>query len=303
MLTVKAPAKVNWFLKVFGLRSDGYHDIKSLMHKISLYDEMSFVQSNKLTIKTDFRVSTKDNLVYKAAVLLKKLCNVDTGAEISLKKNIPVSAGLGGGSSDAAYTLVGLNELWSLGLSMKDLSSFAEKIGSDVPFFLSGNLCYIEGRGEKTTLLRAVNPFYLLLVKPPISVSTRWVYENYRKGKALSQNSHLNSPPGIRKNGTDKKLTKNIDTLDNIKYFFQDAISLQDQKNTDNFNDLESVTAQRFPVIEDIKQGLQQQGALFSLMSGSGPTVFGVFKNSEAATSASNSFDEYWTAAVQTLAD
>jgi 4-diphosphocytidyl-2-C-methyl-D-erythritol kinase len=302
MLTLKAPAKVNWFLKICGLRNDGYHDIKTLMQKISLYDVFSFSLSDTLEVTSDLQLPAKQNLVYKAARLLKQKYSVDAGAAIHLAKNIPIAAGLGGGSSDAACTLIGLNTLWSLKRDIKDLAVCAEQLGSDIPFFLYDNLSYVEGKGEKLTPCKADNPFPIVLVKPHISVSTKWAYENFKKNTV--QSPTFRDAHGHNINSDfHEKLTKNIDTLDNIRYFFQAIRSAKIYKNTEYFNDLESVTIKNFPVIGDIKRRLCKEGALFTLMSGSGPTVFGVFNTHEDAVSASKSFKEFWTAVLQTETD
>ncbi len=291
MLTLKAPAKINWFLHIYGLRDDGYHDIKSLIQKISLYDVLTFLSSKDLTVETNTRIPVDENLVYKAATLLKKGCGINAGAEIHLHKNIPVSAGLGGGSSDAALTLVGLNEVWSLGLSNSELSVFAEQLGSDVPFFLHEPLALVEGKGEKITNFEPIQPLNILLVKPHIKVSTRWAYQTldaYREGRHL-------------KSRGDSKLTKIDNKADNIK-FFNSAFGRRElKKDVDISNDLESVTVQSFPVIAEIREKLFREGAIFSLMSGSGPTVFGVFLSIKEAENASRAFTEHWTAVVQTL--
>ncbi len=141
MLTLKAPAKINWFLNILGMREDGFHEIQSLMQKITLYDELAFSPSDSLKLTTDVPVVLEQNLVYRAAMLLKETYGVSEGASIHLDKKIPMGAGLGGGSSDAASALVGLNELWSLGLSLNELSEIAGSIGSDVPFFLYNAVC------------------------------------------------------------------------------------------------------------------------------------------------------------------
>ena len=292
-LSLKAPAKINWFLHVYSLRKDGYHDIKSLIQKISLYDVLTFVPSKDLTVITDARIQKEENLVYKAGVLLRNEYRINMGAEIHLYKNIPVAAGLGGGSSDAALTLVGLNKLWSLELSTRELCGIAERLGSDVPFFLHRPLALVEGRGEKITNFNSVKSFNILLVKPHIKVSSRWAYENldiYR--------NRIN--PGSR---LAPELTKTNDKVDNIKFFINAIRQAEINKNINIPNDLESVTARNFPVIADIKENLVREGAIFSIMSGSGPTVFGVFTSVEEAEKASKAFKEHWTAVVKTLTD
>lgn len=276
MLTLKAPAKINWFLNVLGRRDDGYHNIESIIQKISLYDFISFWPSEDLTLKTELQIPTEQNLVYKAAVLLKKTSGVSAGAKIRLNKNVPVAAGLGGGSSDAALTLIGLNKLWSLGLSCSELNVLAEQLGSDVPFFLHGPLAFVNGRGENVTDYRSIKSINILLVKPPVSVSTRWAYENL-------------------------KLTKRTSKVNNITLFIH-AIRKGKLQGTSSFhNDLEPVATKIFPVIADIKERLLREGAILSMMSGSGPTVFGVFESAKEAGKASKAFKDCWTAAVQTI--
>ena len=146
-LSLNAPAKINWFLGVAGKRDDGYHNIVSLMQCISLYDTLTFDHADSVEITSYLDIPVRDNIVHKAASRLKEYTSCRKGADISLKKNVPVSAGLGGGSSDAACTLLGLNELWGLGLGKKRLSSIASEIGSDVPFFLNGPVAVVEGKG------------------------------------------------------------------------------------------------------------------------------------------------------------
>lgn len=303
-LSLKAPAKINWFLHVDSLRKDGYHNIKSLIQKISLYDVLTFEPSKDLTVITDARIQKEENLVYKAGVLLRNECRINTGAEIHLYKNIPVAAGLGGGSSDAALTLIGLNKLWSLELSTRELCGFAEQLGSDVPFFLYGQLALVEGRGEKITPIKAAKKYNLLLVKPHISISTKWAYGQLKKRTAHSvQRTASDAVLRTPYSGLSPELTKTSDKVDNIKFFINAVRQAEINKNINIPNDLESVTAQNFPVIADIKEGLAREGAIFSIMSGSGPTVFGVFTSVEDAENASKAFKEHWTAVVQTLID
>ena len=303
-LSLKAPAKINWFLHVYSLRKDGYHDIKSLIQKISLYDVLTFVPSKDLTVITDARIQKEENLVYKAGVLLRNEYRINMGAEIHLYKNIPVAAGLGGGSSDAALTLIGLNKLWSLELSTRELCGIAEQLGSDVPFFLYGQLALVEGRGEKITPIKAEKKYNLLLVKPHISISTKWAYGQLKKRTAHSiQRTASDAVLRTPYSGLSSELTKTSDKVDNIEFFINAVRQAEINKNINIPNDLESVTAQNFPVIADIKESLDREGAIFSIMSGSGPTVFGVFTSVEDAENASKAFKEHWTAVVQTLID
>jgi len=318
MFTFKPPAKINWFLKVCGLRNDGYHNIKSLIQKITLYDVLTFAPSENLTLITNLQIPLRQNLIYKAAVLLKKECDVKAGAKIHLTKKIPVSAGLGGGSSDAALTLIGLNKLWSTALSIEELCTFAERLGSDVPFFLHGPLAFVEGRGEKITDVKAIKPFDILLVKPPVAVSTHWAYEQLRKSYELRvmsyelknkdnkyselQTARLSSPKSPNSK-LHKELTNARGKADNIKFFINAVRCARLSKDTNFFNDLESVTVKKFPVIAEIKSRLLREGAIFSMMSGSGPTVFGVFDSAEKAKNASKVFKDCWTAVVKTITE
>jgi 4-diphosphocytidyl-2-C-methyl-D-erythritol kinase len=288
MLTFQSPAKINWFLNVYHLRNDGFHEIGSLIQKISLYDILRFKPSKDLRLVSDLEIPAHENIVYKAAVLLKEKFRIQTGAEIHITKKIPVAAGLGGGSSNAATSLVAFNTLWSLDLSQDDLFKLAGELGSDVPFFLDGPLAFVEGRGEKITSCTATEPAPVLLVKPPVSVSTNWAYRN------LSL---------FRDNGKTTKLTKKTHKSDNIRLLINDIGKTKLKRDSNIVNDLELVTVKRFPVIADIKEKLLKEGALCSLMSGSGSTVFGVFESIEKAESASVSFKNYWTAVVQTLTD
>lgn len=280
-LTLKTPAKINWFLRITGKRDDGYHDINSIMHCISLYDQLTFHSSDSLEISGNLDITPEKNLVYQAAHRLRNYRNIQAGVHIALQKNIPVGSGMGGGSSDAACALLGLNSLWNLNLSNKELHVIAEEIGSDVPFFLKGPCAFVGGRGEKVQPIRNFDiPFVLLLVKPDFSVSTAWAYSQYDE---LSVN----------------KLTKK--TID-IKLFCQALINQDStilRKLIDN--DLEKVVCTEHPVISQIKKELLGKQALASTMSGSGPTVFGIFRNRTEANKAAQYMLPYWTSVVETL--
>lgn len=275
LLNLRAPAKINWFLSVLATRKDGFHDINSLMQYVSLYDDLLFHAASTLEVICDSNITLEDNLVYKAASLLQKYASCRKGIKIILHKNIPVSAGLGGGSSDAASTLMGLNTLWGLGLNKRDLDTMGLEIGSDVPFFLNGPSALIQGRGERITRLNFDPSMALLLVKPPISVSTAWAYKSV------------------------KKLTKN--TID-IKLFCQ-AFDKRDFASLNKMlkNDLEKIVVKEYPVVGKIKNGLLEKGSVLSAMSGSGPTVFGVFESIAKAFSAASEFGEHWCRVVTTI--
>ncbi|MBI5026523.1 MAG: 4-(cytidine 5'-diphospho)-2-C-methyl-D-erythritol kinase [Nitrospirae bacterium] len=299
MFTLKAPAKINWLLEVMGLRDDGYHEIRSLIQKVTLYDVLTFAPFEEITLTTNSQIPVKENLVFKAATILRKTYNVKAGARIHLRKYIPAGAGLGGGSSDAATTLIGLNRLWGLELRQKELHAIAEMLGSDVPFFLYEPLSLVSGRGEKISPLKASNPIDILFVKPGITVSTAWAYNNLPA--QIYQGRNLKSS---RLGGTE--LTKKDN---NIKLLCQ-SLKQADISTLSKviFNDLEIVTGGSFPVIAAIKDRLLKEGAVASMMSGSGPTVFGVFDSKKSAENASKAFKgrydsipSLWTAVVKTL--
>ncbi|MEW6213834.1 MAG: 4-(cytidine 5'-diphospho)-2-C-methyl-D-erythritol kinase [Nitrospirota bacterium] len=298
----RAPAKINWFLTVLSKREDGYHDIMSLMQCISLYDDLVFEHSDIIEVISDLDIPLEDNLVYKAASLLKQYTSYRQGARIILKKNIPVSAGLGGGSSDAAYALSGLNILWGLGLSNGELSSIGIEIGSDVPFFLNGPSALVEGRGEKILPLK-INTSILLLVKPLISVSTAWAYASFDKLNTGRLRMHgERSTERSRRRPVEPLTKKPVD----IKLFCR-ALKKQDfaSLNTMLNNDFERVIVERYPVVGIIKDRMLEKGAVISAMSGSGPTVFGVFDNRDTAEKAAKSMKPSayggWCRIVETL--
>ncbi len=275
LLNLRAPAKINWFLSVLGKRNDGYHNIHSLIQYVSLYDDLWFHSADAIEVICDVDIPLHDNLVYKAATLLQKYTSCRKGIKIYVHKNIPMSAGLGGGSSDAAFALLGLNTLWGLGLTKRELTAIGLEIGSDVPFFLNGPAALVEGRGNRITHKNITSSVILLLVKPPVSVSTAWAYKNM------------------------KKLTKK--TID-IKLFCQ-ALNNRDFVSLSNIlrNDLERGVVNKYPVVGTIKNNLLEQGAFISSMSGSGPTVFGVFGSREKASSVASVLGNSWCRVVTTV--
>jgi 4-diphosphocytidyl-2-C-methyl-D-erythritol kinase len=275
-ISLTAPAKINWFLSVLNKRDDGYHNIISPMQCVDLFDSLSFEEAEEIHLLSDMDIPVEGNLVFKAAALLKRVSSYKFGARIELKKNIPVAAGLGGGSSDAAFTLKGLNSLWGLNYDKRTLMRLAAEIGSDVPFFLAGPLALVEGRGEKVTELNAEGSMVLLLIKPDVSVSTSWAYNLFETR--------------LTKKAVDIKLFCQALERHNFA-FLRDTV----------FNDLEDVVIGKYPVVGEIKRILAQNGALFSLMSGSGPTVFSVFTASEEAVRASKNLPGEWCRVVRTL--
>jgi len=286
MFIVKAPAKINWSLFVLDKREDGYHNIVSLLQCISLYDTLEFEPADEITLESAFDLPYQENLVYKAAMLLRGYSRTQKGARIVLKKEIPSGAGLGGGSSDAAFTLMGLNSLWGLGLQKSDLKSIANKLGSDVPFFLEGPFALAEGRGEKLTSLPLPKSQALLIVKAGCSVPTSWAYA------ALGRESGIFS----------KSLLAKADQ--SIQAVYR-AVSAGDLPGIARsaYNDFERAVIDHYPVVGNIKNKLLERGAVLALMSGSGSAVFGLFENEGSALSASKYFPSFFCRVVKTFTD
>lgn len=263
MMKVKAFAKINLFLQVTGKRPDGYHDIHTLFQQISLYDELTFrkIPGDEIKLFCAHRQVPCDgtNLIVKAVRLLREAADKTdkrtAGVKIYLTKNIPVGAGLGGGSSDAAATLLALNKLWKLMFSLKKLSELAARLGSDVPFFLYGGVAEASGRGEKIVRVNKIPSFRVIVVKPSFSISTAWAYQNL----ALK---HLTKSP------------KNI----NIIYYYlkqKDLLRLGELLH----NDLEEVCLKKYSFILTLKQRLRDLGAGVVLMSGSGSAIYALVPN------------------------
>jgi 4-diphosphocytidyl-2-C-methyl-D-erythritol kinase len=255
-----APAKINLFLRVLRKRNDGYHDIFSLMQKITLYDELIFSsrpQGIVLNCPGTNLPTNDDNLVIRAAKAIFDYCRYSCGMEITLIKKIPMTAGLGGGSSDAATTLMALNKICSFKLKKNELIKIGAKIGADVPFFIFGNAALASGIGDKLKHLRDLPEMNLLLIKPQFELSTKMVYENLNLRLTMEKNNY--SIPRI------------LDLSDIVQVLY---------------NDLESVSLEIHPELADFKKMLLRHGALGALMSGSGPTVFGIFRNGKEAKKA-----------------
>jgi 4-diphosphocytidyl-2-C-methyl-D-erythritol kinase len=252
-----APAKINLFLRVLRKRADGYHDIFSLMQKITLYDELIFYPRPKgivLNCPGTSLPTNDDNLVVRAAKAIFSYCNYPYGMEINLVKKIPMTAGLGGGSSDAATTLMALNKICSLKLKKNELIKLGTKIGADVPFFIFGNAALASGIGDKLKHLQNLPQLNLILIKPNFELSTKMVYESLNLRLTMGKNNY--SIPRI------------LDLSDIIQGLH---------------NDLESVSLETHSELADLKKMLLRHGALGALMSGSGPTVFGIFRNGKEA--------------------
>ena len=257
-ISLKALAKINLGLDVLGKREDGYHEVRMVMQTIHLYDrvEIKKTRSPHIHVETNlyYLPVNEDNLVYRAAKLMKDEFQIKEGVRIVLQKFIPVAAGLAGGSSDAAAVLVGMNRIFNLGLKQNKLMELGLKIGADVPFCIMRGTALAEGIGEQLTALPPMPKCPVLIAKPAISVSTKAVYE----GLKLYDGMEHPDIDGVIEGIQQKDLKGVASHMGNI---------------------LETVTIPMYPVIEDIKKLMLENGALNAMMSGSGPTVFGLFPN------------------------
>ncbi|MBQ9983897.1 MAG: 4-(cytidine 5'-diphospho)-2-C-methyl-D-erythritol kinase [Lachnospiraceae bacterium] len=261
-LQLKAYAKINLGLDVVRKREDGYHEVRMIMQTIKLYDKLTFrlLEENEIRIKTNlgFLPVNEDNLVYKAVKQLKDIYNIDKGLEIDLFKCIPVAAGMAGGSTDCAAALVGAAKLFELHLSKQELMEIGVKLGADVPYCILRGTALSEGIGEVLTPLPPMPDCHILIAKPPISVSTKFVYQNL-KANELQRHPDIDGMVEAIQMGSLFGIT---DRMENV---------------------LETVTIPAYPVIEEIKNCMRENGAINALMSGSGPTVFGIYEDEEVA--------------------
>ncbi len=261
-IKLKARAKINLGLDVVRKREDGYHEVRMIMQMINLYDKITLRQRTEpgITVSTNlsYLPVNEDNLVYRAAKLLMDEFQVSGGLEIVLQKYIPVAAGMAGGSSDAAAVMVGVNRMFHLGLSKKQLMERGVKIGADVPFCIMRGTALAEGIGEKLTTLPAMPHCSLVIAKPKVHVSTKFVYGNLKADEITEHPDIDGQVQALRDNDLEQIVAK----MGNV---------------------LETVTIPAYPVIDKIKQTMIRHGAMGAMMSGSGPTVFGVFEREEQA--------------------
>ena len=264
-LKFKTPAKINLGLHIHKKRDDGFHELESLFQMVSWYDEVELeetLENVELFCDTPGIPNDETNLVVKAARLLQNRCPGKCGGvKITLKKNIPSGAGLGGGSGNAAGVLLALNILWNLKIPRDDLISMASELGSDVPFFLMSPCAIGAGKGEILQPVESPISFYILMIYPGFPISTPWVYGNLKL-----------------------KLTKSENNISILKNFIMRSEFAQ--LGAALYNDLEPVVFKRYPEILEIKDELLNSGAEGALLSGSGSTVFGIFDNPEIAKKA-----------------
>lgn len=264
-MKVKALAKINLGLDVVRRREDGYHEVRMIMQTIHLFDQLEIKKTKEpgisITTNLDFLPTNENNLIYRAAKLLQDTCGITEGIAVNLKKHIPVAAGMAGGSTDAAAVLYGMNEMFRLNMKRQQLMELGVQIGADVPYCLMRGTALAEGIGEKLKNLPPMPKCPVLIAKPGIGVSTKFVYGNLK----LDENT---LHPDI-----DAQLA---------------AIRRKDlcgvAKHMANL--LETVTIPEYPVIDEIKRCMMESGALNAMMSGSGPTVFGLFADEKTAQAA-----------------
>lgn len=275
LVTERAFAKINLALDVLGKRPDGFHEVKMVMQSVDLYDEIEIKKAECLRVNTIGAelLDNENNIAFKAAQAIGAYVNKPLPAQIAIKKKIPLAAGLAGGSSDAAAVLRGINRLYNLGLKVSELRLIASEIGSDVAFCIEGGTTLATGRGEVITQLSDAPAYFVVLANPGFEVSTGWVYKNFSRDLVQSE-------PDIR------KTIKAID--ENDREALVGSV----------FNVLELVTAKEYLVIDELKRIMVENGALASLMSGSGPTVFALASNQETAENISSAIKEKTTAKV-----
>ena len=267
---IKAYAKINLGLDVVRRLENGYHEVKMVMQTVGIYDVLDFQRTaGGIVITTDSGElpTNEDNLIYKAAKLMIEKYHITEGVKIHLEKHIPIAAGMAGGSTDAAATLKGMNRLFDLGCTLKDLMELGVNIGADVPYCVMGGTALAEGIGEKLTPLAPAPDCYVLVAKPDINVSTKFVYENLH-ADSLTCHPDIDGMIEALRTGNLQGIT---DRLGNV---------------------LETVTVREYPIIEQIKELMRQEGAANALMSGSGPTVFGIYTNRELAEQAAQAIEQ-----------
>lgn len=267
MIKKLSPAKVNLYLKVLGKRTDGYHDIKTLMQRISLSDEMFFAPVERGIIihcPNSSLPEDENNIVFRAARAFLSDASAQMGIQVTIKKNIPLAAGLGGGSSNAATTLLTLNEMMNFPYTTDQLMEMASTLGADIPFFIFGKTAWGTGIGDVLTAVDNIPPLCFVIINPAFEISTKMVYDNFKF-----------------------RLTK-----EPIEYRSFDLSSAEDVARG-LYNDLERVSINLYPELQQLKDLLLIEGASGALMSGSGPTVFGIFTEEEKASKAEKSLRKF----------
>ncbi len=268
--SIKAYAKINLGLDVVKRLDNGYHEVKMIMQTVNIYDELTFEKTEgEISLTTDSGELPLDenNLIYKAARLMQDTYGIPRGVKVHLQKNIPIAAGMAGGSTDAAATMIAMKELFGLDVTKEELMKLGVKIGADVPYCIMGGTALAEGIGEKLTALTKAPNCYLLVAKPDINVSTKYVYEHL-DAQGVKTHPDIDGMVDAIKQGDLQGITKRMENV------------------------LETVTIPAHPIIATLKEEMLEAGAENSLMSGSGPTVFGIFTEKEKARTAYNKIKE-----------
>ena len=270
-LELKALGKINLGLDVLGRRDNGYHDVRMVMQTVYLYDQIKIERTKEpgiqLSTNLFYLPVNENNLAYQAANLLMEEFQISEGVKITLDKHIPVAAGMAGGSSNAATVLFGINQMFSLGLSQKELMERGVTLGADVPYCIMRGTVLAEGIGEILTPLPDMPKCYILIAKPPISVTTKMVYEKL-DAHEIQEHPDID---GILHGLENQDLQQIASCMGNV---------------------LEKVTIEEYPVIEEIKSVMKDNGALNAMMSGSGPTVFGIYDDKQRAKNAASKIKE-----------
>ncbi len=270
-IQLKAMGKINLGLDVIRRRPDGYHEVKMVMQTVNLYDKVRITVNAKPGIRVStnlpFLPVNENNIVYKAAQLLIDAHDLNQGVTIELEKHIPVAAGMAGGSTDGAAVIFGMNRLFRLGMSRQQMMEAGLKLGADVPYCIMRGTALSQGIGEILTPLPGMPDCHILIARPGISVSTKFVYENLKLDQ-IHRHPDIDGVVSAIEAGDLKRMA---DKIENV---------------------LESVTIPAYPVIEDMKALMKKQGALNALMSGSGPTVFGIFEDEQRARTAFEAMKE-----------
>lgn len=279
---LSAFAKINWTLEILGRRADGYHELRTILQTVDVCDQLQFAATASgivLSCNNPDVPCDETNLIYRAAMLLKDLTGCDKGAKIELQKRIPIGAGLGGGSSNAAITLLALVKLWELEITPQELFRLGAQLGADVPFFFFGGTGIGIGRGDEVYPMADIAAPYLLLVNPGVHVPTREIYGNLPS--ELTSSAAMNKMP----------------------FSLQAAYARMRQGSWNLRNDLEHPALALYPLIETVKQRLWELQATAALMSGSGATVFAVFDSEAARAQAMSELREtgWWCVTTRTL--
>lgn len=264
IVEMKAYAKVNLGLDVVRRLDNGYHEVKMIMQAVDIFDTITLQKADAgiaLTADSTQVPCDENNLIYKAAALMKKTYHIGEGVAIHLKKRIPVAAGMAGGSTDAAAVLKGMNQLFSLDLKKEELMTLGLTLGADVPYCIMGGTALACGIGEKLTALPDIPRCYILVAKPDLAVSTKYVYENLNLS-GIATHPDIDGMVHAISKGNMQGIVKRMSNV------------------------LESVTETKYPVIAQIKKYMVNNGALMALMSGSGPTVFGIYNSEKDARQA-----------------